>query len=299
MPDTAIVYVHALTALHPGSGTALGVVDLPVQRERHTGWPIIAGSSMKGVLREACRPRDGKGSDTWLAAFGPETGDAHEHAGAISITDARLLAFPVRSLKGVFAWVTCPSALARYQRDRVLLGAATAVPMASPSPRPGQALWPRESSLAVTPERIVLEEFEFSRGGDGTEIAGSLVNGAALDDGTADLMRERLCVLHDDDFTHFVRHATEVVARIGLDYEHKTVKKGALFYEEYLPAETLLYSVPLATRSRRGGVEMSPGDVLEYLCSSAPGMLQIGAGETTGKGFCAVGFARSGEEGGT
>ncbi len=53
MPDSALLFIHCLTGLHPGSGTALGVVDLPVQRERHTRWPIVPGSSLKGVLEDS------------------------------------------------------------------------------------------------------------------------------------------------------------------------------------------------------------------------------------------------------
>ena len=41
------------TPLHAGSGDALGVVDLPIQRERHTGFPKIEASSLKGALRES------------------------------------------------------------------------------------------------------------------------------------------------------------------------------------------------------------------------------------------------------
>ena len=52
---SSVLYIHALTSLHPGSGTALGVVDLPVQRERHTQWPTIPGSALKGVLRGLIR----------------------------------------------------------------------------------------------------------------------------------------------------------------------------------------------------------------------------------------------------
>ena len=44
-------------------------------------------------------------------------GEGNSHAGAITLTDARILAFPVRSLKGVFAWVTCPAVLERLARD--------------------------------------------------------------------------------------------------------------------------------------------------------------------------------------
>ena len=53
MPETngqvhsAILGLHAQTSLHPGSGTALGTVDLPVQRERHTLWPTIPGSASR------------------------------------------------------------------------------------------------------------------------------------------------------------------------------------------------------------------------------------------------------------
>ena len=55
--------------------------------------------------------------------------------------------------------------------------------------------------------------------------------------GNTESPQTHLVVLHDDDFTHFVRHATEVVARVGLDYgSRKTVKQGALFYQEFLPS---------------------------------------------------------------
>ena len=58
MSESAVLFIHALTGLHPGSGTALGVVDLPVQRERHTQWPVIPGSSLKGILRSTCHASD-------------------------------------------------------------------------------------------------------------------------------------------------------------------------------------------------------------------------------------------------
>ena len=101
-------------------------------------------------------------------------------------------------------------------------------------------------------------------------------------------MKSHLVVLHDDDFTHFVRHATEVVARVGLDYERKTVKQGALFYEEFVPAETLFYCVVLASASRRDGHGKSADDILKYLHDKLPPILQIGGDETIGKGLCAV-----------
>jgi len=160
--DTALLFIHAQTGLHPGSGTALGTVDLPVQRERHTQWPVIAGSTLKGILRDACRRSTGNNGDLF-AAFGPETAEADKHAGALCLTDARLLAFPVRSLKGVFAWVTCPAVLERLRRD-LNLGRKDGNALSLPTePEKDKALCQQNSPLLLEGNKLVLEEFEFDR----------------------------------------------------------------------------------------------------------------------------------------
>ena len=313
-PAGALLGLHAQTALHPGAGTALGTVDLPVQRERHTHWPTIAGSALKGILRDACRnhiagaedleneelvnaqrqphrPRERADNTLALATlFGPPTGDSSEFAGAVSVTDARLLAFPVRSLRGVFAWVSCPAALERLQRDAELAGLNCPVQSFAVG---------RERAVAASDcpclidDRLVLEEFEFTR--ESRLLTPALLDWLAehlLPDtpayqATRARFRRQLVVLCDDDFTHFARHASEVCARVGLDYETKTVKSGALFYQEFLPAETLFYAVVLAhaSRSRRqAGAEQVLAEVKRML----PPVLQVGGDETTGKGFCGV-----------
>lgn len=304
----ALLFLHAQTALHPGTGAALGTVDLPIQRERHTGWPNIAGSSLKGVLRDNCRPPDDSSDEYqhWLAVFGPETNEADAHAGALSLTDARILAFPVRSLKGVFAWVTCPAVLERLHRDAQL--AETAMWGELPAcPAENQALVADDSDLLVTDgdgKRLLLEEFDFTRTGDGAavkKIADWLAENAVADDFTRSRLQSHLVVLHDNDFSHFVRHATEVTARIGLDYETKTVKSGALFYQEFLPAETLMYALVLPQDSRRRFSKDEENDrrknvpwdakhVLAFVSQSLTerNVLQIGGDETTGKGLCRV-----------
>src|SRR5205814_1973237 len=105
--ETALLFLHAQTSLHPGSGTALGTVDLPGQRERHTQWPTIPGSALKGILRDRCREKARERHEgsrkkaneedkELVAAFGPgKVDDSNAHAGALSVTDARILAFPV------------------------------------------------------------------------------------------------------------------------------------------------------------------------------------------------------------
>lgn len=294
MTETALLFLHALTGLHPGSGTALGVVDLPVQRERHTHWPTIPGTSLKGVIRAEAfghEPDPKKPSDEFLAVFGPDTKNAAEHAGAVAFTDARILAFPVRSLKGVFAWVTCPAVLARLSRDQELAG--TLPPIQVPKVTGEQALVGTNSSLEIIAGNrngLVLEEFDFTtvHAADADRIAAWIAERAVADDATQDRIKSHLAVISDDAFGHFVQHATEVTARIALNYETKTVANGALFYEEFLPPETLFYSLLIAQKARRKDVRLDAAGVLGWITKLDLKTIQIGGGETIGKGFCGV-----------
>jgi CRISPR-associated protein Cmr4 len=293
--SAAILYLHAVTSLHPGSGTALGVVDLPIQRERHTNWPVVPGSSLKGVLREAMRPKLG-GNGEWEAIFGPDTKrntksdtesdtkNASAHAGAATFTDARLLAFPVRSLKGVFAWVTCKAVLDRYARDLTLAG-ITADGLSVSDPPTGHMLTPKNCPLLIEDNAALLEEFDFTRSGDSAPVAEWLSRHAGVDAAAQERLRSHLVVLNETDFTHFAVHATEIIARVGIDAATRTVRDKALFYEEFLPPESLLYAVILASPSRRQEMAMGSGAILARLADNMPPVLQIGAGETIGKGL--------------
>ncbi|MDY3562989.1 type III-B CRISPR module RAMP protein Cmr4 [Gemmata sp. JC673] len=313
-PTTAgLLGIHALTPLHPGAGTALGTVDLPVQRERHTHWPNIAGSALKGILRDACRElvkKDHNGDRTKAneaevitTLFGPPQGSSQDAAaaGAVSITDARLLAFPVRSLKGVFAWVTCPAVMERFARDCKLAGLTASN---------ASALKPNDALSAMIPSNcpckvgeqgktqyLLLEEFKLDVvTGDPTAwaewVASRLLPTSAEYQDTITRFDRQLVVVHDDDFSHFVKYATEVTARIGLDYETKTVKGGALFYQEFLPTETLLYSVLIVNSARARGEQKSAAtlmpDLAKRIADIPNSVLQIGGDETTGKGYCSV-----------
>lgn len=306
--SAAVLFLHAQTALHPGSGTALGTVDLPVQRERYTQWPTIAGSALKGILRDLCREQ-AKGAcpaeerlsprrwanekhEMLVAAFGPGIPEeSSEHAGAVALTDARILAFPVRSLRGVFAWITCSAVLERFNRDLglVKLGPLPVIPQVSDEQIACVANSPL--LLGEPPEKVMLEEFDFTRTSDDCRpLAEWLAQRAVADESTQERLRSHLAVLSDNDFSHFVRHATEIVARIALDYQHKTVKQGALFYEELLPAETIFYTLVLASESRKPGVAQSATNILGYVgqCVQAAHIIQIGGDETIGKGLCTV-----------
>jgi CRISPR-associated protein Cmr4 len=75
-----LFYLHALSALHCGTGQAAGVIDLPIARDRASNLPLVPGSSLRGVLRDNFA---GKDDQLENALFGPRTiGGADEaHAG--------------------------------------------------------------------------------------------------------------------------------------------------------------------------------------------------------------------------
>jgi hypothetical protein len=68
----------------------------------------VRGPSFKGALRQAAQEAGQNGKELlWL--FGPETSNASAFGGAVSVGDARLLLFPMRS----------PFALERLRRDLI------------------------------------------------------------------------------------------------------------------------------------------------------------------------------------
>ena len=283
---SSLVVIHAHTPLHAGTGAALGTIDLPIQRERHTAWPNIAASSIKGVLRDSYRRSRADDVDV---LFGPDTDAASDHAGALSFTDARILAFPVRSMCGVYALVTCPAVLTRLKEDLRIIG-NTALPDV-PSVKSSEAMVLPGSPLIVDGSTIILEEYDCRVRTDGAD---PMINALALLAST-DVKRQQeltphLAIIGDDDFTYFVQHCTQVDARVALEYDTKTVREGALFYEEFLPAESLLYFLLLASPSLKRGSERDAngvGAAIIHHLRSRP-IHQIGAGQTIGKGICSL-----------
>ncbi|MDA3875683.1 MAG: type III-B CRISPR module RAMP protein Cmr4 [Halothiobacillus sp.] len=119
-----ILGLLAQTSIHAGIGSTTGVIDLPIQREGHNGWPCVFGSAMKGALRARAEAQCEENDKSVKLVFGPgpDADKASEHAGALLVSDARLLLLPVRSLTSQFKWVTCPAALKRYHADAERFG---------------------------------------------------------------------------------------------------------------------------------------------------------------------------------
>ena len=290
----AILGLLTETSLHAGAGQALGVIDLPIQREAHTSWPCVFGSAVKGALR--ARAEDA-GLDDVEAIFGPELdkkGDKIEFAGALSVGDARLLLLPVRSLTTHFRWVTCPAALRRFQRDTQRLGIAKFDGFKVPGVD-------GETALVAEPagDWLYLEEYRFKVDATQAESLDKVVAALAglLPDGLEGPLKKQLAIVADDGFRHLAEHATPVHAHVRLD-ENKTVARGALWYEESLPPETLLYVGLNAVDARTQDSALKAAEVLGRVRDGLFGKhpyLQLGGNETVGMGWCGVRYVTGSE----
>ncbi len=281
---TRLLLVHALSPLHCGTGHALGAVDLPVARDKATGMPLIPGSSLKGALRAKARA---SALPNLFGVFGPETTNASDHSGALVLGDANLLLLPVRSVSGTFAYATSPLLLRRLSRDLREAGQAP-LPPAEPSSAEA-CLVAKESALGVKvkgQDKVLLEDFDLAadkRGADdvAARVAALLYPGAA-DAADRGLLARRMCIVHDDVMGYLAEHATQVDARVSLERETKTVKDGALWYEESLPTETVLVSMCAALPNGKA----DDREVFETLAKLAAGSLQLGGKATVGRGRC-------------
>jgi len=286
-----LLTLYTRTPLHVGCGTSVDVVDLPIMRERITKFPVIPGSSLKGVLLQAAREhfengtharKDGLPAEAKLLFGAIEEGDDKKqtsNAGCVQIMEAKLLAFPVRSLAGCFAWITCPAVLRRFQRD-------TASTFNIPDVQKDQAIVATDSELIVQGQsKIVLEEYAISTGNDKHCEVVKALEACVTDSLWSDKLAKRLAILHDEDFQHFVNTCTEIVSRIVINPETRT--NTNLFNQENVPCETLFYSVLSVLAPRRQGSEGDASSLLTDLLKANP-TLQIGGDETTGHGFCSV-----------
>src|SRR5690606_13259143 len=72
---------------------------------------------------------------------------------------------------------------------------------------------------------------------------------------------KRFAVIDDATFTFLAEFATEVNAHIKIQESTGTVEDGALWYQESLPAETILVAAFQADRSRKKDQPLSPSEV--------------------------------------
>lgn len=265
---TAILGLLAETSIHPGAGSDAGFVDLPVAREAATDYPVIVGSSFKGALLDRARSA-GIDETSRNRVFGEQN-----NAGALLVSDVRLLLLPVRSLTSQYKWITCPYLLERLQRDLLRAG------------QPDGGIIPAVDKghyLGIGDAQLYLEERQFLKSSDAGVPKSVLSNlrsliTATTHKSTQDRLEHQLIILHDDDFAWFARYGLAVNARNVLDNEKKTSKN--LWYEETIPPDALFFTL-LAERGHAALAET------QKLFDGSP-YIQVGGNETVGQGWLAV-----------
>jgi CRISPR-associated protein Cmr4 len=306
---TKILYLFTRTPLHVGAGASVGAIDQPVQRERHTGFPIIPASSLKGSFADQwpATNENGKGGKQRISAetmqenckditvlkqaddaawlFGSDSTDI-SFAGSLIFSEARMLAFPIRSAKGSFAWITCPLMLQRAARDGVI---SVGVP---PEVDDGQAIFKSGGPLALGGQ-LVLEEYCFSA--SPTAYPQTLADGLAalVFDDLFQSIKDRLVILSNGMMSHFANTACEVAQHVRISDETGTAEGTGLFNQENVPSDTLFYSVLSAVKSRvphdrfRSKTEADAMSVFTSKLDEVK-VFQFGGDASTGLGFCTV-----------
>jgi CRISPR-associated protein Cmr4 len=332
--EQKILYLFTRTPLHVGAGASVGAIDQPIQRERHTGFPIIPASSIKGTFADAwsaelkpnkagelvriLKESAGDSKDyvapnvAWL--FGSDDANS-AWPGAIQFSEAKVLAFPIRSGKGSFAWITCPLMLARAARDSVpgvkaLSDAELKRFLAQDGDE--KALFAAGGPLALRPAdggnddtQIVLEEYTFKHGGELPNGLGNAFQNL-LADGVWKEVSARLVILSDGMMSFFAASACEVAQHVRIDDTTGTAADQALFNQENVPSETLFYAfvrfcqgrgekfkakTPEAAVRAFQGQDENGNDQ-----QAAPGVrsgsvFQFGGDATTGLGYCTLTLA--------
>ncbi len=273
--------INTLTPTHVGGSEQISVIDLPIQRERHTNFPKFEASSLKGALRSAFQKISGDETKTKLL-FGADSQKA-DNAASIGFTDARTLFFPVKAAKGVFAWITCPAVLNKFINET---GFGTHFQDHIKS-----NIAPTGSSLFVKDSNIILEEYTFplEKSKEWAEFL-KQISSKIWNEPSQKYIKDKFVrdtvILDDDSFRDFVVHSTEVRTRIKINPDTRIVKEGGLFNEEYLPEETILYFLAVAHPPLE--TKMDEKQTLDEFKVMNNQTIQIGANITLGKGFVRI-----------
>ena len=295
--------LKVLTPLHIGAGQGLGHVDLPIVREAHTNFPYVPGTSLKGALRnleikKVAEKREEKPSQleeklTDKDKFDPKeedilrlakifgtVGEVAERdkealekgkevgAGKVLFSDAFIVLFPVKSAKGVFSLTTCPYVINRFFE---LLGIDQRVEDVPEGKVKVLNINGHKNLIKDNNEyKLLLEEFVFEAEESEelkkfVELVGTFVG---------EEKKQRIVCVNDTDFMDFVSNYTEVRTHIKINLDTGTVDRGALWTEEYVPAESIF--------------AFSLVFLEEEISFTPPTTFHLGGDITTGKGFVKV-----------
>jgi len=295
---TSLVTFYGISPIHAGAGASTSVVDLPIQRERHTNWPHIQASAVKGAMRQHFRRfaetvvNDKKANEFINYIFGydgdndnkkevhKDKEDASKiisNAGIISVSDAKLLAFPMRSNIAPFVHITSQAVLQRLQEDLNFCGENVSL---SPfNVTADKAIWLLKPSNINNP-KIILEDY----------VVEVNTQEQKLPEGINIYFSNNikaLLLVSEEVFDYCTSYCTEIQTQIKIDSEKGTAKDGALRYQELLPSDTLLYSVVYYSASAFE-TSFQADTVKKTVEENIRNYMQLGGDETLGRGICKI-----------
>jgi len=313
-----VVGVEATTNIHVGSGSGL-VADVGVQRDEF-GFPCILSSSLKGSLKTALfyafasifAGGGGSGvSDPMKLAryavsllLGSEPDEGETFESSIAVLDAYLLAMPVRSLKGVYTYITSSTLLARFKERLEILRDFTNQKQTGSSVNIDNAIEALDKVINVSKNiidealcigdcnkvtidtqgsvealkgRAVIAE-EFIVKVSNVKEKDVLKQDCALSD-LENLLKMLIAddmpvlILSDDMAREVIDRGLIRVVRVKLGKESKTVSEGP-WTEEYVPRKTVFHTLFLFKASpiphvryavSRAGLNISVEDINGYV----------------------------------
>ncbi len=274
----ALLSLYAVSPIHAGSGSSLSAIDLPIQRERHTQWPHIQASAVKGAIRAHYRDYKEDSHAMINQIFGSDTQDGGKDTdmlpASVSFSDAKLFAFPVRSNKSPFVWVTSPMVLKRLHSDLLMMGEkADDLLLQSDSKNIGFG--------TIEAGKTLLEDYVI----DVHEVKSELPKTIQkyFPDVTV------LLLVSNDVYTHCVTNYTEVQTQIKICSKTGTAQDGALRYQELLPTDSVLYVASCFSKAL--DADINADIVKQEIQNTVHGFLQVGGDETLGRGICKVAWS--------
>jgi CRISPR-associated protein Cmr4 len=283
-----LVLIRAVTSLHPGVGRSGEEVDLAVQRD-NIGFPIIYASSIKGALKSTIWRVDSRMANLLL---GPET-EEEKFASAVGMLDGFLLAMPVRSLIGTYAFLTTPLLLQKFSEVIEFVEAVGVQGLGMLSERIRETLKDfreihRNSAVVSSSHRLKVESFGIIIN---EELQLEPIEKASVENLESVLGIEggRLVVVNDDSGVVQINRGLIRATRVKLKRETKTAEGGNLWTEEYIPHGTIFctaffYSRPFKAEGDIDSAEKVKDKVKELL-NSFGNYLIIGGHETIGRGI--------------
>lgn len=283
--DSKTILFKAITPIHAGVGTEIGLIDMPIQREKSSQIPKIEGSTIKGCMRYAYSIKNNLKNEELL--FGSNDGDK---GGVIGFTDARLLLYPIISVKKMFAYITCPYILKRYIEDKCIFNNTTTdlekiKNLNKITVNNGHyiLLSQSESGEKSNKEDVVLDVYKFKPSKKEEPLKNEIQCIISKLSNLCEKDKD-IYMISDEDFKELILLNREIVTRNKIDRETGVVKKGHLFTEEYLPAESIMYTFQF--QNNIFSKEKDKNNIEQLLSAyKVPTVLQIGGDATIGKGI--------------